>query len=95
MLDKRIQKVCVYGHKFYISSDCPVCPICSAEEKPENGFLSIIGAPARRALERENITTLIVLSEYSEKEILQLHGVGPSTIPKLKKELESNGYNFR
>ena len=90
-----MQKVCVNGHKFYKSSDCPVCPICSAEEKPENGFLSIIGAPARRALERENITTLIKLSEYSEKEILQLHGVGPSTIPKLKNELESNGYSFK
>jgi predicted RecB family nuclease len=95
MSEAPFNKVCVNGHKFQKSSDCPVCPTCAAEERPETGFLSVIVAPARRALEREGITTLKRLSEYSEKELLMLHGVGPSTIPKLKKELESSGYAFK
>lgn len=89
------QKVCSKGHKYYKSSDCPVCPICEAERKPKDGFLSIISNPARRALEREGIKTLNKLSKYSEKDILQLHGIGPSAIPKLKEELRKIGLTFK
>ena len=49
---------CKKGHQYYKSSDCPVCPICAAEEKPEDGFLSVIGAPARRALQGQGINTI-------------------------------------
>ncbi|HCG63858.1 MAG TPA: hypothetical protein DIW48_12565 [Sphaerochaeta sp.] len=41
------------------------------------------GYPVRRALERERITDLHALSSYSERKILQLHCVGPTTMPKL------------
>jgi DNA-directed RNA polymerase alpha subunit len=58
-------------------------------------FLSTLGAPARRALEREGITSLTKLSRYSEKEVLHLHGMGPSTIPKLKEALRENGLTFK
>lgn len=54
---------------------------------PVINFIALIGAPARRALERENIKTLEDLSKWSEKEIINLHGMGPGTIPKLKKKL--------
>jgi len=87
-------KTCKNGHKFYKSSDCPTCPICEEERKPKDNFLSLIGAPARRALEREGITTLEKLSTYSEKDILTLHGMGKSTIPKLKDELTKSGLSF-
>ena len=80
-------RICSKGHRFYKSSDCPVCPFCEGEKKPATGFLSIISAPARRALEGAGINTLTKLSKYSEKELLKLHGMGPSTIPKLKKAL--------
>ena len=58
-------------------------------------FLDAIGAPAKRALEIKGINTLTKLSKYSEKELLQLHGVGRSAIPKLKSALASKGLVFR
>ncbi|MEX0723029.1 MAG: RNA polymerase alpha subunit C-terminal domain-containing protein [Gracilimonas sp.] len=91
---KGILKICSKGHEFYKSSDCPVCPICEKEKKPEEGFLSEISAPARRALESFGATTLEELSKHTEKEILALHGMGPSTIPKLKEALEANNLSF-
>jgi DNA-directed RNA polymerase alpha subunit len=63
--------------------------------KSATDFLSTLGAPARRALEREGITSLTKLSRYSEQEVLHLHGMGPSTIPKLKKALRENGLTFK
>lgn len=92
---KKTQKICEKGHEFYKSSDCPVCPICEEIRKPKDHFLSLIAAPARRALERENIKSLQVLSQYTEKELLVLHGMGKSTIPKLKQLLEQEGMSFK
>jgi len=88
-------KTCSQGHQFYKSSDCPTCLVCEDEGKPENSFLGFIAAPARRALERENIKTLADLSKWTERDILNLHGMGPGTIPKLKKALRENGYSFK
>ena len=39
-------------------------------------FLSLLSAPARRALEHHGIHNVEELSKYSEKEILKLHGMG-------------------
>jgi predicted RecB family nuclease len=94
METKSILKTCDKGHQFYKSSDCPICPICEEARKPKDGFLALIGAPARRALERENIKTLEDLSKWSEKEILNLHGLGKSTIPKLQRILSESGLTF-
>jgi hypothetical protein len=88
-------KVCRNGHKFYKTSDCPACPVCEARKKPKGGFVAELGAPARRALEREGITTVAKLSQYTESEILKLHGVGPSSLPKLRKALASEGKAFQ
>ena len=57
-------------------------------------FLDHLGAPARRALEREGITSLRQLSNWTEAEILGLHGMGPSTLPKLRKALKEVGLTF-
>jgi predicted RecB family nuclease len=88
-------RICSDGHRFYKSSDCPTCPHCEKERKPKDGFLALLYTPARRALEREGITTLRKLSQKSEKEILQLHGMGKSSLPVLRKILLSNGFSFR
>ncbi len=88
-------KTCPKGHKFYKSSDCPVCPICEEERKPKDSFLVLLGAPARRALENEGITSLEKLSAYSEKEILSLHGMGKSSLPKLNDALNKAGLAFK
>lgn len=66
-------RTCRKGHQYYKTSDCPTCPICEAQRKPKEGFLSLLAAPARRALENKGITSLEQLSKFSEKEILQLH----------------------
>ena len=91
---KKILKSCINGHQFYKSSDCPTCPFCEQERKPKDSFLSLLGAPARRALENNGITTLQQLSKYSEKEVLNFHGMGKSTIPKLKKFLSESNLTF-
>lgn len=91
---KTNKKTCSKGHLFYKSSDCPVCPICEQENKPSNGFLSLVSAPAKRALEGVGITTIKQLSTKSKKEILSLHGIGPSAIPILEKELKTNKLSF-
>lgn len=88
-------RICSKGHKYYKSSDCPSCPTCEKERKPNKGFLSLVSAPARRALEREEIITLLRLSKYTEKELLELHGMGPGSIPKLRNALKENGLSFR
>ena len=55
-------RVCPKGHKYYKSSDCPTCPVCEEERKPDEGFLSTLAAPARRALENAAIKSVGQLS---------------------------------
>lgn len=88
-------RTCKNGHRYYKSSDCPVCPLCEEEGKPESGFLSRLAAPARRALENNGITTPERLAGFSEAEILRLHGIGKSSIPKLREALEERGLSFQ
>ncbi len=92
---KKILKTCKNGHQFYKSSDCPTCPKCEKERKPKNNFLSLLGAPARRALENNGITTLEQLSEYTEKEVLNFHGIGKSSIPIIKEVLSKADLSFK
>lgn len=95
MTEKKPQKTCKNGHTFFKTSDCPTCPICEQERKPTDGLLARLAAPARRALESNGIKTVDDLSKWSEKEIAQLHGMGPSSLPKLKKALEEKGLTFK
>lgn len=88
-------RTCSKGHQYYKSSDCPTCPICEVKRKPKTGILSQISAPARRALEAQGISSLKQLSEYSEKEISTLHGMGPKAITILKEALKENNLHFK
>lgn len=88
-------RTCANGHQFYKSSDCPVCPKCEAAKEPGSALLSKLGAPARRALEHEGVTSAAELSNYTEEQILALHGVGPSSIPRLRKALEAEGMSSK
>jgi hypothetical protein len=92
---KKTLRTCKKGHTYYKSSDCPTCPVCEAERKPVNGFLSLLSAPARRALENKGISTLKQLAAFTEKEILAMHGLGPSSIPILKKALKAAKLAFK
>ncbi len=98
MENNRTQRVCSRGHKFYHSSDCPVCPVCWSgyyKQKNNGDFPDKLSAPALRALLGEKIYNLKKLSEYTEEEILRLHGMGKASIPILKKALREKGLSFR
>ena len=95
MTTEKSLRVCEKGHTFYKSTDCPSCPICDKENKPESGFLSKLSSPARRALIQEGIDTLQKLSTHTEKEVLSLHGIGPSSIPVMRASLDEEGLAFK
>jgi DNA-directed RNA polymerase alpha subunit len=95
MKNKPVLKTCEKGHKFYKSTDCPSCPTCDAENKPESGFLSLLSSPARNALIHEGITTLEKLAGFTEKEILSIHGIGPASLPALKSVLKEKNIQFK
>jgi predicted RecB family nuclease len=92
---KKTACTCPNSHRYYKSSDCPTCSICEQDRKPASAFLSLLSAPARRALENKGITTLQALSEHTEAEILHLHGMGPASLPKLRACLQENGFAFK
>ncbi|MCU5376651.1 RNA polymerase alpha subunit C-terminal domain-containing protein [Bacillus cereus] len=95
MATEKTLRTCEKGHEYYKSSDCPTCPDCEKEKKPTTGFLSLLSSPARNALQHHGIHTIEELSKYSEKEILKLHGMGPASLPKLRKALGESGLSFK
>lgn len=92
--EKRV-RICEKGHKYYKSSECPSCPACDKENKPESGFLSKLSSPARNALLHEGIGNLQEPTKYSEKEILKIHGIGPASLPIMRTLLEEEGLSFK
>lgn len=92
---KRTLRTCSKGHKYYKSSDCPTCPVCEAAKKPTEGFMAGLSAPAIRALKGVGISSLEKLAQHSKKEILELHGIGPSSILKLENALKTEGLGFK
>lgn len=62
-------------------------------EQKEN-FLPGLSAPARRALQNNGIKNFSQLAKYSEDEILKLHGIGKTSIPRLNKALQEKGLGF-
>ncbi|MCT8137770.1 hypothetical protein H1D32_08370 [Anaerobacillus sp. CMMVII] len=88
-------RVCEKGHKYYKSSECPSCPTCDKENKPESGFLSKLSSPAKNALVHEGIDNLQELSKYTEKQILKIHGIGPASLPIMRSLLKEEGLSFK
>lgn len=89
-----MKKYCKNGHVYIKKSDCLICPKCENQKKAKVAFISLLSMPAKRALGNAKIDTLKKLSKFSEKELLKLHGLGPSTIPVLKEYLTSAGLAF-
>jgi predicted RecB family nuclease len=89
------KRTCSKGHIYYKTSDCPTCPLCEQDRKSKEGFLSLLSAPARRALENHGITSLEKLSELSEDELLSLHGMGKASLPKLRAALKESSLSFK
>lgn len=53
-----------------------------------------LSAPARRALAGAGIVTLADLARWREKDVLALHGIGPTAIPPLREALAGAGLSF-
>jgi hypothetical protein len=54
-----------------------------------------LAAPARRALLGAGYTRLEQLTEVSEAEVMELHGMGPNALRALREALEERGLSFR
>lgn len=95
MVSKGNLRTCSKGHNYYKSSDCPTCPKCENERIPAEAFLSLLPASTRRALEGAGILRIDDLAQYTEKQLLALHGFGPASLPALRTLLSENGLKFK
>ncbi len=57
--------------------------------------LPTISGPVNDALIEAGITTLEQVADYTEAELLRLHGVGPKGIRLLRQALTEAGLQFR
>ena len=94
------KRTCSKGHVYFKSSVLiaiggSTCPVCEQLKKQKDGWMAGLSAPARRALTNKHITSVKQLSRISEKEILQLHGMGPSSIPLLRAALKEEQLAFK
>ena len=60
----------------------------------EESDLPKLASPAQRALAGAGITQLVQLTSLSEKELAQLHGIGPNAIRTLRLALNEKGLAF-
>ena len=60
----------------------------------ESDLPAKLGKPAERALANAGIRQLKDLTNFSEAEIKQLHGIGPNALGKLHLALKSKGLSF-
>lgn len=91
---KKTLRTCEKGHKYHKSTDCPTCPTCEKLKEPASGFLARLSNPARNALLHHGIDTIQKLSSHTEKEILNIHGIGKASLPIFRKSLEEQGLSF-
>jgi len=54
-----------------------------------------LSAPARRALAAVGVTQLEHLTSHTEREIKNLHGMGPSGMKELREALAQKGLAFK
>jgi predicted RecB family nuclease len=95
MARQPMQRTCSKGHAYVKSTDCPTCPKCEAEKAKEGFFIDGLSAPARRALLGAGVTSVKALARHSERDVLALHGMGPSALPKLQAALKAAGLRFK
>jgi DNA-directed RNA polymerase alpha subunit len=57
-------------------------------------LLQKLAKPAQRAILSAGITTIEQLSEYSEKEIYELYGIGKNAMNIIKQILNENGLSL-
>lgn len=91
------RRTCSRGHAFLRSSARPICPKCWGgyyRKRTERSFPEELSAPALRALEHAGIASLAQLAKRTEREIADLHGMGPKGIRLLKSEMRTKRLAF-
>lgn len=63
--------------------------------KPKADWTAGLSAPARRTLSAAGIKTAKQLARHTEDDILALHGIGPTAMPRLRAALKGEGLAFR
>lgn len=61
---------------------------------PTDDFPARLSGPARRALLAAGYTRLEQLTQVSAHDLLQLHGVGPASLPTLRAALADRGWSL-
>ena len=54
-----------------------------------------LSAPARRALINAKLTKIEHLKKITEKQLMSLHGIGPSSLPIIKKAMKKYKVSFK
>lgn len=54
-----------------------------------------LAAPARRALINAKLIKITDLKKISEKNLMKLHGMGPSSLPIIKREMKKFKIKFK
>ncbi|MBE7556285.1 MAG: DNA-binding protein [Anaerolineales bacterium] len=68
--------------------------INQSDDQQESDLPAELASPARRALLGAGYMRLEQLTELSEDEIKQLHGIGPNALDQLRRALEAKGLSF-
>ena len=66
----------------------------SKQNHQQESDLTKLAAPAQRALAAAGIQRLNQLTNFSEGEIGQLHGIGPNALNQLRRALDARGLSF-
>ena len=82
-----------------MSKKCPVTQgkvDLSLYDKLDSEWKKIgIAAPARRALINAKLTKVTDLKKITEKDLMSLHGMGPSSLPVIKREMKKIRIKFK
>jgi hypothetical protein len=63
-------------------------------DQQESDLPAELASPARRALVQAGYSRLEQLTELSEAEVMQLHGIGPNALAQLRRALGAKGLSF-
>ena len=58
-------------------------------------LLERLASPAQRALSNADIKTLEELAKHTEREILDLHGIGKNALAVIKTTLDEHGLSLK
>jgi len=64
------------------------------DQNEHTGDLSKLSAPAQRALAAAGIQHLEQLTQFSEAQVSQWHGIGPNALNALRTALKARGLSF-